>query len=132
MRMRYCIKDYRMSVNPHWLDTFFSLTQISVTDYNWVFSKVTAHSTKENKELEDSIFYKKTFTLTGQELNEIIKNEEVLVLFGVMVAIKEKVDMNRIEKLPVIEEDEHYWDEDYVSPIKNAVMEVGFFDGELI
>ncbi|MGG0381660.1 hypothetical protein ACT6P6_20755 [Priestia endophytica] len=132
MSMRYCIKDYRTSVNPHWLNIFFSHTQISITDYNWVFSDLTAHSTKGNKELEDSIFYKKTFTLTGQELMKIIKNEEVLVLFGVMVAVKEKVDLNEIGKLPVIEEDGHYWTENYVSPIKNAVVEIGFFDGELI
>lgn len=130
--MRYCIKDYRTSINPHQLDTFFSHTQISITDYNWIFSDMTAYASKGHQELEDSVFLQDNFILTGQELDERLKNEEVLVLFGVMVAVKENLNIKDIEQLPVIENNEHYWEEDYVPPIKNMVMEVGFFDGELI
>lgn len=132
MSMRYCIKDYRTSIDPHLLHTFFSHTKISITDYNWIFSDLTAYVSKGNQELEDSIFCQNNFILTGQELDELLKHEEVVVVFGVMVAVKENLNIKDIERLPVIEYNKHYWEEDYVSTIKNAVMEVGFFDGELI
>ncbi|MED4074144.1 DUF2691 family protein [Priestia endophytica] len=132
MSMRYCIKDYRTSIDPHLLRTFFSHTKISITNYNWIFSDLTAYTSKGDQELEESIFCQDNFILTGQELDELLKNEEVVVIFGVMVAVKENLNIKDIEQLPVIEYNEHYWEEDYVSPIKNAVMEIGFFDGELI
>ncbi|MFP7486368.1 hypothetical protein SFC65_19580 [Priestia filamentosa] len=129
MSTRYYIKDYR--TNIQWLDNFFLHTKINTLDYKWIFSNLRANAFKEGKEIADSIFYKESFTLTGQELDQLLKEEEVLIMFGVLVAVKEDISLERTKELPIIEGNPNYWNENYVSPIKNAIVEFGFFNGEI-
>ncbi|MFP7416042.1 hypothetical protein [Priestia filamentosa] len=104
MSMGYCIKGYRTSIDPRLLRTFFSHTKISITDYNWIFSDLTAYASKGNQKLEDSIFCQGDFILTGQELDELLKNEVVVVLFGVMVTVKENLNIKDIFITSLFEE----------------------------
>ncbi|MDP7978541.1 hypothetical protein [Bacillus multifaciens] len=123
--MRFYVAD-----NTGYINEMLSFVFEDMGNYNWIFTDMVPHVFKNGIEVTDTIFEREKFYILGKELYSFLKEYEVLLIFGVVIAV-EQTDRNVLKNIPdypVIQDNEQYWKEDYHLTIPGSVMEIGFFD----
>lgn len=129
--MRLCIEKSE-EVDPFYLDELLSFLGEEIKEYNWIFSDIQAHVFSEGNEITLTEFEKNHFIMSGSELYSFIKKYDILFIFGVIMCVSKDVKIIDINKMPTINENKHYWNIDYQSPVRNVQVEFGLFDTTVI
>lgn len=116
------------SINPFYIDELLSYLKIDISSYNFVFSDVDAYILDGEEEISLDIFDNEYCLLSGEELLNIIEKYNILIIFGVITLIHKKNVLGEIKKLPKIQNNPNYWEEDYISTIPNFDLEIGLSD----
>lgn len=119
--------------NPFLLNDFLGvLGEDFIKTHDWIFSDIDAYVLKDEEEMENNIFYKEKFYLTGDELLFNLNNFDILLVFGLVIAVKKEEVRRREVNFPKLLGNKDYWDVDYTSSITGQVIEIAFYDSSYI
>ncbi|MGX4668692.1 hypothetical protein JNUCC74_05685 [Cerasibacillus sp. JNUCC 74] len=99
-----------------------------ITSHNWIFSDMEAYVQTDGEEVEDHIFYQERFCISGDKLAYYLTNSYILIVFGLVIAVKKGSVEIRKENYPKLLGNIEFWEIDYEPSITNYVIEIGFFD----
>ncbi|WP_042868208.1 hypothetical protein [Bacillus cereus] len=105
-----------------------------MSKYDWIFADMVPHVFKGGSEVMDTIFEQEKFYISGEDLYSFLKEYEVLLIFGVVIAVEkgnEKL-LKNIPETPIITENREYWKDEYNLTLPGSVMEFGFFDTSIL
>lgn len=105
-----------------------------MSKYDWIFADMVPHVFKGGSEVMDTIFEQEKFYISGEDLYSFLKEYEVLLIFGVVIAVEkgnEKL-LESIPDTPIITENREYWKGEYNLTLPGSVMEFGFFDTSIL
>ncbi|MGE7885271.1 hypothetical protein [Bacillus sp. NPDC094077] len=113
-----------------YINDIISFISEDIHKYNWIFTDIEAHVFKGDLEIQDTLFEQERFYMSGKELCDFLHQHQVLLIFGVMIAVKQtdKNILKNIPDYPIIQDNEQYWIDSYNLTIPESVMEFGFFD----
>ncbi|WP_077301628.1 DUF2691 family protein [Virgibacillus pantothenticus] len=103
-----------------------------ITSHDWIFSDMEAYVQIDGEEVEDHIFYQERFCISGDELAYYLTNSYILIIFGLVIAVKKGSVEIRKENYPKLLGNIDFWEIDYEPSITNYVIEIGFFDSSYI
>lgn len=132
--MRFLLENSNLNnSNPFLLNEFLGiLGEEIVKSYDWIFSDMDSYVIKEGEEIENSIFLEENFLLSGKELNNYLKEFEVLIVFGLILAVEKKSFNPDKDNFPDFLHKENFLENDFVSPINKQIMEFAFYDSSFI
>ncbi|WP_223254953.1 hypothetical protein [Bacillus atrophaeus] len=73
-------------------------------------------------EREDYLF------IAGEEFHRILNEFEIYVIFSILTAVPKETIPYDLKRVPFVDGNADFYEEDYISPVKECVFEVGFFD----
>ncbi|CAF1884964.1 hypothetical protein ACIGLI_04340 [Bacillus subtilis] len=73
-------------------------------------------------EREDYLF------ITGEEFHRILNEYEIYVIFSILTAVPKETILYDITQVPFVDGNADFYEDDYISPVKECIFEVGFFD----
>ncbi|MED4811016.1 hypothetical protein [Bacillus atrophaeus] len=125
---RYCLQnnnsDYFL------LNNFFNKFKIDISEYNWVIGEILNMMVIDNKGAWNDIIGDNNdyIFISGQNFEDILKQNEVYVIFSMLIAVPKSIKPYRLVKTPFIDGNEEYYKENYESPVPEALIEIGFCD----
>ncbi|MCC2115782.1 hypothetical protein LJ568_08865 [Bacillus halotolerans] len=126
---RYCL-EYADS-DLFLLNDFFKQFPLPITEYHWVIGDIlNMMDLSEDKdhwndiigEREDYLF------ITGEEFHRILNEFEIYVIFSILTAVPKETIPYDLTQVPFVDGNADFYEDDYISPVKECVFEVGFFD----
>lgn len=127
--MRFYVAD-----DSGYINEMLSFIFEDMSEYDWIFADMVPHVFKGGVEVMDTIFEQEKFYISGEELYRFLKEYEVLLIFGVVIAV-EKGNEKLLENTPdtpIITENREYWKDEYNLTLPGSVMEFGFFDTSIL
>ncbi|MCU5706196.1 hypothetical protein [Bacillus wiedmannii] len=105
-----------------------------MSKYDWIFADMVPHVFKGESEVMDTIFEQEKFYISGEDLYSFLKEYEVLLIFGVVIAVEKGNEkcLGNIPETPIITENREYWKDEYNLTLPGSVMEFGFFDTSIL
>ncbi|MEC1549717.1 hypothetical protein P9D77_15510 [Bacillus rugosus] len=104
---------------------------LRITEYHWVIGDIlNMMDVSEDKdhwidiigEREDYLF------ITGEEFHRILNEFKICVIFSTLTAVPKETLPYNLTNVPFVDGNADYYVDDYVSPVKECIFEVGFFD----
>ncbi|MGG0050985.1 hypothetical protein [Bacillus atrophaeus] len=126
---RYCLEDANSDL--FLLNDFFKQFPLPITEYNWVIGDIlNMMDLSEDKnhwndiigEREDYLF------ITGEEFHRILNEFEIYVIFSILTAVPKETIPYDLTRVPFVDGNADFYEDDYISPVRECVFEVGFFD----
>ncbi|MGG4110042.1 hypothetical protein ABEV76_05010 [Bacillus subtilis] len=126
---RFCL-EYADSTLFH-LSDFFTQFPLRITEYHWVIGDIlNMMDVSEDKEHWNDIIGEREdyLFITGEEFHRILNEFEIYVIFSILTAVPKETILYDITQVPFVDGNADFYEEDYISPVKECIFEVGFFD----
>lgn len=70
--------------------------------------------------------------ITGEEFHRILNEFKICVIFSILTAVPKETIPYDLTRVPFVNGNADFYEDDYISPVKECIFEVGFLIQQIL